>query len=71
MTKENQKILYDHYMELSKDGQTDKLRIEGKKRAEDILKSFPDFKKGAPAQPAAPVVPKEPEKPTASEPGGN
>ena len=43
MTKENQKILYDHYTKLSKDGDTDKIRADAKLRAKDILGSFPDF----------------------------
>ena len=45
MTEKNQKILYDHYMKLSKDGETDKIRREGKERAAVILKSFPQFAK--------------------------
>lgn len=47
MTKENQKILYDHYMDLSKVGDTDKIRADAKFRAKDILGSFPDFTKSA------------------------
>ena len=34
-------------MKLSKDGETDKIRKEGKERSAEILKSFPQFVKGA------------------------
>ena len=53
-------------MKLSKDGETDKMRREGKERAAVILKSFPQFKPGYVA-PADPAVPAE----TDSGPGGN
>ena len=58
-------------MKLSKDGETDKIRKEGKERAAVILESFPQFKKGAPASPASPVQPGTPRTETDSGPGGN
>ena len=63
MTKENQKILYDHYIKLSKDGNTDKIRADAKLRAADILGSFPDFAK------AVKAPEKEPEKTDNFKPG--
>ena len=68
--KENQKVLYDHYVKLSKEGKTDKMRADAKFRAAEILKSFPDFAKAKAATPAAIVAPKEPKTETASVPGG-
>lgn len=48
MTKANQKKLYDHFVKLSKEGKSDVQRANCKRYAEDILKSFPDFKKEEP-----------------------
>lgn len=45
MTETNQKILYDNFVKLSKDGDTPKKRANCKQYAEDILKSgFAHFK---------------------------
>ena len=42
--KAEQKRLYEHYMKLSKEGETTKQRTECKRYAEQILESFPEFK---------------------------
>ena len=43
--KSEQKKLYDHYLNLSINGTTEIQRINCKGYAEEILKSFPEFKK--------------------------
>ena len=45
MTKENQKVMYEHFKKLSVEGKTDIQRKHCKGYAADILKSFPDFEK--------------------------
>ena len=45
MTEENQKKLYDHYVKLAIEGTTEKIRENAKKRAEILLKDYPQFKK--------------------------
>lgn len=45
MTKENQKILYEHFKKLSVEGNDNLTRERAKKAAEEILKSFPEFEK--------------------------
>ncbi len=69
--KENQKIMYDNFLRLSTEGKTDIQRKNCKGYAAEILKSFPDFEKGAPAKPAAPVEPEKPKDEATSPPGGN
>ena len=54
MTEENQKVMYDHFLRLSKEGTTDIQRAHCKQYAADILKSFPQFKESK-----KPEVPKE------------
>ena len=54
--KSEQKKLYDHYLNLSINGTTEIQRINCKGYAEEILKSFPEFKK-VPKE--VPKVPKE------------
>ena len=53
MTKENQKIMYDNFMRLSKEGTTDIQRKHCLQYAKDILKSWPEFegKKPEPEKP--------------------
>ncbi len=43
MTKENQKVMYDNFMKMSKEADTDIKRANCLGYAKDILKSFPDF----------------------------
>ena len=43
MTEANQKIMYDNFMRLSKEGDTDILRSNCLKYAKNILASFPEF----------------------------
>jgi len=44
----NQLILFEHYTKLSVEGKTPKIRESGKERAEELLKSYPHFKKQEP-----------------------
>ena len=57
--KSEQKKLYDHYLNLSINGTTEIQRINCKGYAEEILKSFPEFKKVPKKVPKE--VPKVPE----------
>ncbi|HEB47116.1 MAG TPA: hypothetical protein ENI22_01465 [Candidatus Pacearchaeota archaeon] len=50
--EENQKKLYDHYMDLSVNGKDDIQKANCLKYAKDILKSFPQFEKKAEEKPA-------------------
>jgi len=45
MAEENQKIMYDNFMRLSKEGTTDIQRKNCLQYAKNILKSFPQFEK--------------------------
>ncbi len=61
MTKENQKILYEHFVKLSTEHDDDLVRKNSKNRAAEILKSFPEFEKKA--EPQDKPKPKEVKKP--------
>lgn len=41
--EKNQKILYEHFKKLSKDGATDKIRADAKTRAAGLLADYPQF----------------------------
>ena len=62
MTEANQKKMYDGFMRMSKDGETDTKRANCLKYAKNILASFPHFAKAEVPKAIVPEVKKDSKK---------